>query len=93
MGCGGSKSGDLSSSSEANAPTRSEGLRVPGGEEDDHGITAVEIEEETSGETSNLEEKLSPRDQPDLLVKEEIVQIEKIDEEDTAEKIGTFPTL
>ena len=96
MGCGGSKSTDISSSSEANAPTKAEGLRKPREDTEDD-ITTVEIEEEkssplTSGEALHQDEKMSPQEQPDLLVKEEIVQIEKIDEEDEAVIEGTFPT-
>ena len=95
MGCGGSKSTGFSGSSEANAPTPTEGIRNPHREDNDDDITTVEIQEEkssplTSGEALNQEEKLSPREQPDLLVEEEIVQIEKIDEEQIEGNFHTF---
>ena len=62
MGCGGSKSGDISS--EANSPTAAERLRHPPGKETDHDhdITAVEIGEDKSSalpSDSNEEKKLA----------------------------------
>ena len=95
MGCGGSKStGPVA----FKVRTRTEGIRNPHGEDNDNDITTLEIEEDksfplTSGEALNQEEKLPPREQPDLLSKEEIVQIEKIDEEDKAEIEGNFHTF
>ena len=93
MGCGGSKSIDISSSSEARAPSPAVEITKPL-EADTDGITTVEIEEEksfplTSEEASNQDEKekLSPQDEP-VLIKEEIVQIERIDEEEEDDKAG-----
>ena len=91
MGCGGSKSVDISSSSRDNTPSPAEGIRKPHGADNDDGITTVGIEEEksptpVSGEPSNQEEKFSP--QEDLLVKEEVVQIETIDEDEEEDKAG-----
>ena len=93
MGCGGSKSVDISSSSRDNTPSPAEGIRKPHGADNDDGITTVGIEEEksptpVSGEASNQEEKFSPQEEPDLLVKEEVVQIETIDEDEEEDKAG-----
>ena len=62
MGCGGSKSGDISS--EANSPTTAEGSRPPhwNDTDHDHDITAVEIGEDKSSalpSDSNQEKKLA----------------------------------
>ena len=60
-----------------------------------HDITPVEIDEIKSsplptGEAFNQEEMLPPEEEPILIVKEEIVQIEQIDEEDKAGIEGMY---